>query len=163
MGAEKIQSYDVKAGLEEIPTFDVAGVSAKITGPESAAEEINALWQSFFEQNIGQALEEMRMDDVIYALYSDYEGDHTKPYRLTIGYKVEGKAIPEGYHMAKATGGDYAMLAAQGQQPQSLIETWEAVWQSDLDRTYDTDFEVYGPRFFEEGMHEILVCIGVNI
>lgn len=161
-GAAERQQYDVAAGLETVPGFRVAGVSVEISGSDKAADDINTLWQAFFEENIGQALEGVRVDNIIYAVYSDYEGDHTKPYRLTIGYKVDADDV-DGYHMVRVTGGDYAMLAARGEQPHALIETWEAVWQSDLARTYKTDFEVYGPRFFEEGVHEILVCIGVVV
>jgi predicted transcriptional regulator YdeE len=57
---------------------------------------------------------------------------------------------------------EYAVLSASGPQPQALMDTWQAVWQSDLDRTYAADYEEYGPRFFEEGVHEVLVHIGVK-
>lgn len=155
------QDYEVKAGLEKLTAFDVVGISAVISGREKAAEEINVLWETFFKQSTGQSVEN-RVDDVIYAVYSDYEGDHTKPYRLTIGYKIKG--APEGsLHHVQVREADYAMMGAVGAQPKALIETWEAVWSSDLDRRFETDFEVYGQRFFEEGVHEVLVAVGVNV
>ncbi len=158
--------YDVKAGLEKIDGFSVVGISI-VTDNDKAAEEINALWEEFFKKQIGQQIEN-RVDDVIYAVYSDYEGDHTKPYRYTIGYKIKGDAnldtnLNDDLHHVKVKQADYAMMSAAGQQPKALIETWTAIWQSDLDRLYETDFEVYGQRFFEEGVHEVLVAIGVNL
>jgi len=154
--------YDVKAGLEKIDGFSVVGISI-VTDNEKAAEEINALWEDFFKKQIGQQIEN-RVDDVIYAVYSDYEGDHTKPYRYTIGYKIEGEPnINDDLHHVEVKEDNYAMMSAAGQQPKALIETWTAIWQSDLDRRYETDFEVYGQRFFEEGVHEVLVAIGVNL
>ena len=157
-----MSDYEVKAGLEKIDGFSVVGLSM-ITSNETASEEINALWQNFFEQSVGQDVPN-RVDDVIYAVYSDYEGDHTKPYRLTIGYKIEGAAQMKDYlYHVEVQGADYAMMGAIGEQPKALIETWTAVWQSDLNRKFETDFEVYGKRFFEEGIHEVLVCIGVNV
>lgn len=157
-----MSDYEVKAGLEKIDGFSVVGLSM-ITSNETASEEINALWQNFFEQSIGQDVDN-RVDDVIYAVYSDYEGDHTKPYRLTVGYKIEGDPqMKDHLHHVAVQGTDYAMMGAMGEQPKALIETWTAVWQSDLDRKFETDFEVYGKRFFEEGIHEVLVCIGVNV
>ena len=33
---------------------------------------------------------------------------------------------------------------------------------ADLEREFKTDFEVYGPRFFEDGLHEVLVHIGIR-
>ncbi len=161
-GAAAAQNYEVKAGLETIPAFSVVGISI-VTDNEKAAEEINALWEEFFKQQIGQDVEN-RVDDVIYAVYSDYEGDHTKPYRYTIGYKIKGEPkIADHLHHVEVKQADYAMMSAAGEQPKALIETWTAIWQSDLDRRYETDFEVYGQRFFEEGVHEVLVAIGVNV
>lgn len=167
MSATAVQNYEVKAGLENVSPFYVVGLSARINGNETASEEINALWQSFFEGQIAHALLE-RQNDVMYAVYSEYEGDHTKPYRLTIGYRMKGDWSPAGDDFGALSpvqiqGGDYAMMGASGEQPKALIETWQAVWQSDLNRSFKTDFEVYGARFFEENVHEILVVVGVKI
>ncbi len=159
--------YDVKAGLEKIEGFSVIGVSV-ITDNDKGAEEINALWEEFFQKQIGQKIKN-RVDDVIYAVYSDYEGDHTRPYRYTIGYRIKDgnnnfyNNLNDSLHHVQVKGADYAMMSAAGQQPKALIETWTAIWQSDLDRRFETDFEVYGKRFFEEGVHEVLVAIGVNL
>lgn len=163
MSAQSIQNYEVKAGLEKLPAFSVVGLSAKIAGAETAAEEINILWEQFFKQSIGQMVDN-RVDDVIYAVYSDYEGDHTKPYRLTVGYKIKGDPILKDHltHV-EVKEANYAMMSAAGEQPKALFETWTAVWQSDLDRRFETDFEVYGQRFFEAGVHEVLVAVGINI
>lgn len=155
------QNYEVKAGLDRVEAFDVVGVSAVITNRDEASEQINALWERFFKESVGQSVSN-KVDDIIYAVYSDYEGDYTQPYRLTIGYKVKS-VVPENFYHVRVEEADYAMMSAAGEQPKALIETWTAVWQSDLDRLYKTDFEVYGQRFFEEGVHEVLVAIGVNV
>lgn len=157
------QNYEVKAGLDKIKGFDVVGVTARVTDRDAASEQINALWEQFFKESIGQKVDN-KVDDIIYAVYSDYEGDHTKPYRITIGYKIKGAAdLKDGLHKVRVKTADYAMMGAAGEQPKALIETWTAVWQSDLDRRFETDFEVYGQRFFEAGVHEVLVCVGVNV
>lgn len=163
MSAQATNNYEVKAGLETIPAFSVVGLSAVISGNEKASEEINELWQSFFGKSIGQDVSN-RVDDVIYAVYSDYEGDHTKPYRLTIGYKIKSEPeMKDHLHHVEIKEAEYAMMSAAGEQPKALIDTWTAVWQSDLNRKFETDFEVYGKRFFEEGVHEVLVAVGVNL
>ncbi len=155
-----MSQYEAKAGLAEINTFDVIGVSI-VTDNKKATEEINTLWERFFSEQIGQKLEN-KADDVIYAVYSDYEGDHEKPYRLTIGYRVTSKDTPENMHLVTIKDQSYAVMSAAGKQPDTLIETWKAVWSSDLERSYSTDFELYGPRFFEEGVNEVLLHIGVE-
>ncbi len=154
--------YEVKAGFENIPSFKVAGISV-VTDNEQGADAINELWQRFFEEQLGQQLEDVRENDFIYAVYSNYEGDHTDPYRFTLGYKLKADTeAPADFTVIETEGADYAMLSASGEQPKALIEAWQAIWQSDLDRRFTTDFEIYGPRFFEEGINEILLCIGVN-
>ena len=163
MNTQTAQNYEVKAGLDKIKGFDVVGVTTRITDRETASEQINALWETFFKQSVVQNIEN-RVDDIIYAVYSDYEGDHEDPYRITIGYKISGAAqLKGGLHKVRVKTADYAMMGAAGEQPKALIETWTSIWQSDLDRRFETDFEVYGQRFFEDGVHEVLVCVGVNI
>lgn len=164
MGTNNMQDYEVKAGFETLDGFSVVGLSI-VTDNDSGAESINKVWEDFFQQQVGQALEEYKDNDFIYAVYSDYEGDHTQPYRFTLGYKLKEDApdaLPEGLHRVETETADYAMLSAAGEQPKALIEAWTAIWQSDLERRYTSDFEIYGPRFFEDGVNEILLCIGVN-
>ncbi len=155
--------YEVKAALDNKGGFDIVGVTTVTTNKDDkATDDINTLWKRFFEENVGMVLPQKK-NDVIIAVYSDYEGDHEAPYRLTIGYQVKStENLPKTLHMVHVEKADYAILSAAGNQPQALIETWKAVWESDLDRTYKTDFEVYGPRFFEDGVNEVLVHIGVK-
>lgn len=161
--------YEVKAGLVEVDAFNICGVTAVVDNIDgNASEKINALWSEFFERETGRILENDKDGDIIFAVYSDYEGDHTKPYRLTIGYRILGDAaLPEEkakeLYTVKIETGAYAVLSAAGEQPKALISTWESVWSSDLDRSYKSDFEVYGPRFFEEGVHEVLIHIGLKV
>lgn len=160
----QLDRYEVQAGLQEVLTFDVYGLTDIISNRDGkASQDINRLWQRFFEESIGHKIA-CRADDVIYAVYSDYEGDHTLPYRLTIGYRVDSQTINslEPFHCIHVKSGTYAVLSARGEQPSALIQTWQSVWESDLNREFSTDFEMYGPRFFEEGVHEVLVCVGLK-
>ncbi len=152
-------TYDIKAGLADINSFDVVGISM-ITDHTKATEDINHLWERFFQEKVGQRVRH-KANDTIYAVYSDYEGDHEKPYRLTIGYRVERGAMPDSFFCVTIKDQSYAVMSATGDQPTALIDTWTAIWSSDLERSYKTDFELYGPRFFEDGVHEILVHVGV--
>ncbi len=155
-------NYEVKAGLADVQAFDVVGVSI-ITDNQKATDDINGLWERVFKEQIGQNIAN-KVDDVIYAVYSDYEGDHEAPYRLTIGYRVSaGYDVADTMHAVSVKAQEYAVMSAIGEQPNALIETWKAIWSAeDLGRSYQTDFEVYGPRFFEDGVHEVLVHIGID-
>lgn len=156
-----MSTFETRAGLAEVEAFDIVGISI-ITDNEKGTDDINALWERFFKESIGQFVPN-KTDDVIYAVYSDYEGNHEKPYRLTIGYRVSSDETPETMHRVGVKPQEYAVMSAAGKQPDALIETWKAIWSSeDLPRSYATDFEVYGPRFFEDGINEVLVHIGIN-
>ena len=164
MSSEKAMSYDLKAGLEHLPTFRARGLIAGMSeAPRKTASIEIVFGQDFFTGQLGQRIPE-RASDVIYAVYSDYVGDHTQPYRLTLGYAVDAAAgsAHSALYTVRVERGDYASLCSRGAQPQNLIETWKAVWASDLERAFRTDFELYGPRFFEDGIHEVLVYIGLN-
>lgn len=154
-------AYEVRAGLAEVAGFTVTGLSM-ITDQARATEDINALWERFFTERIGQKVKG-KADEVIIAVYSDYTGGEEAPYRITIGYRTDAHApASEGLYSVRVMDQNYAVLSAGGQQPKALIDTWQAVWSGDLPRSFKTDFEVYGPRFFEAGVHEVLVHVGLN-
>jgi predicted transcriptional regulator YdeE len=149
----------------ELGGFTVVGITVRTTNKDNkATEDINVLWQRFFEEAVGEAIP-AKDGEAIYAIYHDYEGDHEHPYSLTIGCRVKSEdfALADGLSSVFVESDDYAIFAAQGEQPKALIETWQSIWKSDIKRTYKTDVEIYGPRFFEEGLHEVLVCIGVKL
>jgi predicted transcriptional regulator YdeE len=150
---------------QPIAGFTVAGITCVTSNEDGrAAEDINALWQRLYEEDVLHKIEN-RAENTLYAVYSDYEGDHTKPFRVTIGCKIiaSEKDLPAGLHKVAVPAAHYAIFAARGAQPEALLRTWEGVWKSNLPRSYQTDLEIYGPRFFEEGVHEVLVCVGVRL
>lgn len=156
-----MSGYQVKAGLVEIDEFDVIGLSI-VTDTTKAAEDINGLWERLLSESTGQYVPG-KVNDNIYAVYSDYEGDHEAPYRFTLGYRVKsGQTAPEGMEKITVIDQSYAAMSAAGEQPKALIETWEAIWSGDLPRSFKTDFELYGPSFFEDGLNEVIIHVGIK-
>lgn len=152
------------AQTEELGGFTVVGITIRTTNADdNAAADINALWARFFEEAVGEAIP-AKDGEAIYAIYHGYEGDHTAPYKLTIGCRVKSDdfALAEGLDSIFVEKGDYLVFSTQGQQPKALLDTWASIWKSDLNRSFKTDVEIYGPRFFEAGVHEILVCVGIK-
>lgn len=141
--------------------FDIVGIGIRTSNEDGqAAAAINTLWQNFFEFEVIDKIPN-REGPELYAVYWAYEGDHTKPYRFTIGCKTSADA-PRGLEKVSILPGLYHVDAAQGEQPAALVKTWENVWKSDLSRAFATDFEIYGRRFFEPGLHEVLVHVGIT-
>lgn len=156
----KSQEYTIK----QAGGFDIVGIDTKTTNEnDQAVEDINALWQRFFNEAIGDQIP-TRTGNSIYAVYSDYEGDHTKPYRFMIGCKVAHlDDIPDNMVTRRIPESRMAIFPSIGEQPTSLIKTWEHIWDMEsLPRSYTTDFEVYGPRFFEPNLHEVLIHIALE-
>ena len=120
-----MDNYEVKAGLADVEAFDVVGVSI-VTDNQKGTDDINALWERFFKESVGQSVPN-KTDDVIYAVYSDYEGNHEAPYRLTIGYRVSSDETPDAMHRVSVQSQEYAVMSAAGKQPDALIETWKAI------------------------------------
>ncbi|WP_202929004.1 GyrI-like domain-containing protein [Chitinophaga agri] len=132
----------------EIPSFNIIGIDVVTTNENGqSAQDIPALWHCFFSEGIADRIPN-KTDQTIYAVYTDYEKDHTKPYTTIVGCKVStldeipagmaGKVIPAGkYHQQVATGN-----ISQG----SVYNEWVKIWNSGLERTFTADFEAYGAR-----------------
>jgi hypothetical protein len=74
-----------------------------------------------------------------------YEGDYTKPYSWILGCEVSSlDEIPEGLVGKVIPESKYAVFTTQGEFPQGLIAAWQAVWKSNLLRSYTSDFELTG-------------------
>lgn len=124
----------------------VAGISAKVTNPDSGSLEIGQLWQAFFDQDISDKVTD-KINGCIYSVYHSYEGDNTKPYTITIGHRLKNtENIPEGIDCITIPAQNYQIFTASGKIPQSIIDTWQRVWNSNIERTYTFDFERYDER-----------------
>ncbi|MFC2049239.1 GyrI-like domain-containing protein, partial [Chlamydiota bacterium] len=108
------------------------------------------------------------IDDEVLALYTDYEGDHTKPFSYIIGCRVSKvENLPSGLDFAVVPEQKYALYTSRGLFPQSLIKTWTEIWESQLKRAFKADFEVYSPRTEEKCFigdeKEVQVFVGISL
>ena len=131
-----------------VAPFQLIGISVRTTNENNqAAKDIEVLWHRFMQE---QCLANIpnKVDDTVYAVYTEYEGDHTKPYTTFIGCKVSSTdQIPEGMSSVMIEGGDYVMSSARGNLADGfIVKEWMKIWNTDLDRAYTADFEVYAPQ-----------------
>jgi predicted transcriptional regulator YdeE len=132
------------------------------TNNEECSSAMPAHKDRFFNENISAKIPN-KLNSNILALYTDYEGDYTKPYSWILGIEVSsldevpaglvGKVIPES---------KYAVFKTQGEFPQGLIAAWQAVWKSNLPRSYTSDFELYRSDFNAEENSEVKVYIAIE-
>ena len=160
-------SMEKKTIYEKIQqdAFTIIGIDVVTSNKDDkAVDDINTLWQRFATEQVQDNIPGITNKDYIFAIYTDYEGDNTQPFRLVIGCQVETMPdkLPEGMVAHTVPSGAYALFRARGEQPRAIIKTWETVWGSDLKREFTSDFEVYGPRFYEAGLHEALINIAIK-
>lgn len=128
----------------------IAGIALRTTNENGqAAREIPKFWEKFYSQKTQDKIPN-KIDSEILGLYTDYSNDYTKPYTFILGCKVNSfDNIPKDLITKIIPASRYAEFTVTGKFPNSLVKAWQYIWNSDLNRTYSGDFEVYGENFFK--------------
>jgi len=131
-----------------IQKFSIIGISVRTTNENGkSGEDIPALWNKFMSEEIQHKIPNTVSPD-IFCIYTDYEKDHTKPYTTILGCKVENlDFIPQGMTGKTIESADYEQLIAKGNLSDGVVyNKWLEIWNSDLNRSFTADFEVYGEK-----------------
>lgn len=132
----------------KIESFTVIGIKVRTINDGSAAKDLPKLWERFMSEQIFENIPN-KLNQSIYCLYTNYEGDHTNPYDAILGCKVSSiNDIPKGMISHTVPSSLGAKFVAKGSiiNGEAVINTWFDIWKSDLDRSFQTDFEVYDER-----------------
>ena len=149
---------------EQKEPFYIVGISVRTTNEnQQAAKDIPALWKRFMSENIAERIPN-KFSNEVYAVYTDYESDHTKPYTTIIGCRVnEIGSIPEGLVSKKIEAPKYKKYVAKGDLANNIVyNKWVEIWNEDIDRAYTSDYEVYGAKAADPTNAEVEIIIGVN-
>ncbi|WP_236973955.1 GyrI-like domain-containing protein [Membranihabitans maritimus] len=147
-----------------IDPFQIIGISIHTTNENGqASSEIAELWNQFMTKGLLRKIPN-KIDNTIYSLYTDYEGDHTQPYTALLGCKVNSLGIiPEGMIGRRFGEGKYVKVSAHGDLTEGLIvKQWSKIWRMELDRKYSIDFEVFGDKAQDPTDAEIDFYIAVK-
>lgn len=100
----------------------------------------------FMEQSMIEKIPNKVAHD-LYCIYTDYESDFTGTYTVILGCKVTSfDNIPKGFITKTIPSTSYLVFKSKGKLPDCVVDTWSNIWQSDLNRKYIADFDVYGPE-----------------
>lgn len=149
---------------QTIKKFSIIGISVRTTNENNqAGQDIPALWNKFMAERIANQIPN-KIGDSIYCIYTDYEKDHTKPYTTILGYKVESlDIIPTGMIGKTFHEATYIKHLAKGNLLRGIVfDEWTKIWNSDLDRTFTADFEVYGEKAQNPENAEVEIFIAVK-
>ena len=131
-----------------IQKFNVIGISVRTTNENGqSGKDIPALWSQFITEEIQRKIPNKVSED-LFCIYTDYEKDHTKPYTTILGCKVESlDVVPENMIGKTIESANYKELIAKGNLSEGIVfNKWLEIWNSDLDRSFTADFEVYGEK-----------------
>ena len=149
---------------QSIQKFSVIGISVRTTNENGqAGQDIPALWNNFMKNGILDKIPN-KIDNSIFCIYTEYEKDHTKPYTTILGCKVSSlENIPNGMVGKTFEEAIYFKHIATGNILQGMVfNEWTKIWNSNLQRTFTADFEVYGEKAQNPESAEVDIFIAVK-
>ncbi|URZ03045.1 GyrI-like domain-containing protein [Clostridium felsineum] len=143
--------YEIVSLKEKI----VVGVSA-ITGNDdpNMGKTIAGLWEELYQGGINKTIKN-KANEYAIGLYSDYKDNK---YLVTAGNEV-CKAENEGLTIRKIPAGKYAKFSIEGHMEKAVAEAWNKIWEMDLDRSYEADFEEYLNSDFDNAKIDIYISL----
>ncbi|MFK8056303.1 MAG: GyrI-like domain-containing protein [Saprospiraceae bacterium] len=147
-----------------IEAFKVIGISVRTSNENGqAGQDIPQLWSRFMSEGIAAQIPN-KVDDRIFSIYTNYLGDHTGPYDTILGCEVSSlDEIPEGMIGQSFEGGLHAKFISKGDLTQGAVYgTWAEIWQTELNRTYTADFEVYGEKAADPTNGEVDIFVAIR-
>lgn len=138
---------EVKKAFDEITVFgiDLEGKTSNVNG--QSMKDCGQLWQKFEKEGIYNIIPNKVKEGEVMAVYHNYEGDHLQPFEYFIGCAVASDAeVPNGLKKIVIPAGDFHHVIARGKMPDCIGEAWHSIWQSDIERSYRMDFELYSDK-----------------
>ena len=148
----------------KIEPLKVIGIAVRTTNENGqAAQDIGQLWGRFMSERLVNKIPN-KSEESIYSIYTNYEKDFTRPYDVILGCKVNIDAeVPAGMVSISINGGTYTKFVSKGDLTKGAVyNTWVQIWNSDINRAYSADFEVYGEKSQNPSDGEVDIFIAVN-
>ncbi|HUH18774.1 GyrI-like domain-containing protein [Albibacterium sp.] len=127
-----------------------------------SGKDCGELWQ-YFEENKIAGFIPNKISETIYAVYYDYEQDENGLFSYFIGCKVdENTEKPKSLDEIIIPQQNYHKETAKGQMTGCIADAWTRIWNSNLNRKFGFDFEVYDERSLDWNNAEIDIFISIN-
>lgn len=151
--------------IETIPSFEVIGLKLPFKTQNRNGQsnrDGGQLWQKFEQEQVASKIPRKLSED-IFAVYFDYEGNHTDPFSYFVGCQVvPGSPMPEGLDRLIIPAQTYQKIRVRGPMPDCISGFWREVWKSKIPRAYRVDFERYGEKSKNWDLAEIEVFLSIN-
>jgi len=147
---------------EKKDAFKVVGIKLnhKTTNQnKQSSKDCGELWQKFEIDKIFDLIPE-KLSNEVYAVYFDYEKDETTPFSYFIGCKVKKNSeTPKELEELMVPSQKYSKFTAKGVMTGCITDTWEKIGNSNTDRKFGFDFEVYDERSQDWSNAEVAIYI----
>ncbi len=149
--------------LVRIEEKTVVGMMVRTTNENGQAmSDIGRVWGEFMQGDTYPSIS-YKLNTKSIGLYTDYEGDFTKPYKFLACCEVsQVQELPEKMVLKTIPAGTYAKFIINGHVHRAVGEFWSNLWNMQLDRKYSADFEEYQNNSGDMENQEIHIYIAVN-
>ncbi len=153
----------MKYEIVELEEKKVVGVKIKTTNQNGKSiEDIGMTWQKLFADGIYEKIQD-KVNNKTIGLYTEYEGDYTKPYTFVAGAEVSEELENNKEIVTKIIPkGKYARFIITGDVQNSVGQAWQEIWSMDLKRKYNCDFEEYQNNSQDMQNQEIHIYIAIK-
>ena len=153
----------MKYEIVELEEKVITGIRIKTTNQDGKSmKDIGTTWQKLFANGIYEKIPNKANDKTI-GLYTEYEGDYTKPYTFIAGAEVsQGIQNNEELECIIIPKGKYAKFIITGDVQDSVGQAWQEIWNMNLKRKYTCDFEEYQNNSEDMQKQEIHIYIALE-
>lgn len=138
----------------------VAGISARTNNmsPDAGAV-IGGLWARFYKDGIYSSITD-KTDGKALGIYTDYAGDEASDYTVIVACETKKAPQDQSLSVRKIPAGRYAKFVIHGDMVQAVSKAWQEIWQMDLPRSFQYDFEEYQDSCMDDA--EIHIYVGLK-
>lgn len=153
----------MKYEIVELEEKLVVGIKVKTTNQNGKSiQDIGTTWKKLFAEGIYEKIQN-KVNNKTIGVYTEYEGDYTKPYIFVAGAEVNQKIENNAEIVSKVIPrGKYAKFVIIGDVQNSVGQAWQEIWDMDFKRKYTCDFEEYQNNSVDMQKQEIHIYIAIE-
>ena len=149
-------NYEIVTLKEKI----AVGVSARTNnGALDMGAVIGGLWNRFFNEGVYASVPN-KADKKALGIYTDYARDEKADYTVMAACEVTQEPEEGAYALCRIPAGRYAKFVVHGDMVQAAAAAWQEIWQMNLPRAFQCDFEEYQDDSMDHA--EIHIYIGLK-
>ena len=126
------------------PSFNLLGISVETTFENDQHEkDIKKVWEELIDLNFHKIVPGNKGTE-IYAVYSNYHGPAKSSFTYTVGLRLDKKIVTNNkMKMMTVPKTNFAVFDTKYKNGNSINNTWQKIYESDLERAFTYDVELY--------------------